>query len=156
MIRKANNYEFEILSDISFKSKKFWNYPEDYFNIWKNELTITKEYINKNIVYVYEENDKIIAYYSLINNKKDQYFNDVFVEKGWWLEHIFVLPDFINKGIGTKLIKHIHEISVINKIDKLKIFSDPNSNGFYDKIGAIKIRKSNSSIKDREILVYEL
>jgi hypothetical protein len=51
-IRKAKSEESRILTDISFASKRFWKYPEAYFDIWKKELTITEAYVQKNIVNV--------------------------------------------------------------------------------------------------------
>lgn len=55
MIRRANNNEFKILTEISFESKGYWNYPREYIKIWEKELTITKEYINQNAVSFYEK-----------------------------------------------------------------------------------------------------
>ncbi len=37
--------------------KNYWNYPDEYYEIWKKELTITQDYISKNDVYVYEQNN---------------------------------------------------------------------------------------------------
>jgi maltose O-acetyltransferase len=48
IIRKARPEECVTLTDISFAAKHFWNYPEKYFETWKEELTITKEYIRRN------------------------------------------------------------------------------------------------------------
>lgn len=50
-IRQAKPAESGDLTSISFASKRYWNYPEEYFEIWEKELTITPEYIDNNIVY---------------------------------------------------------------------------------------------------------
>src|SRR5690554_6199749 len=105
-IRKAVREDSNVLTDISFKSKRYWNYPEEYFEIWKDELTIKDSYILDNTVYVAEANDEIIGYYSIVEVKNDFWAGEVFVMKGFWLEHIFILPEYIGKGIGTKLINH--------------------------------------------------
>ncbi len=42
---KLRAEEAEILTEISFQSKGYWDYPPEYFDIWKDELTITGDYI---------------------------------------------------------------------------------------------------------------
>jgi maltose O-acetyltransferase len=109
IIRKAFPEENEVLTEISFASKHLWNYPEDYFKVWKAELTITSEYIQKNILNIAEQDDKILGYYSLVKNDRDFWAGRVFVMKGYWLEHIFIRPEFIRKGIGTQLIRDVQK-----------------------------------------------
>jgi len=50
-VRKALPGDSQPLTRLSFVAKRYWNYPEEYFNIWKNELTISPDYIGKNIVF---------------------------------------------------------------------------------------------------------
>lgn len=158
-IRKAYPEESAILTDISFSSKRYWNYPEEYFEVWKDELTITPEYILKNHVKLAEykgANGKILGYYSIVKNDNDFWVGKVFVMKGYWLEHIFIRPEFIGKGIGTQLIKDLIKTGKELEIEKVYIFSDPYAKGFYDKIGADYIKESPSSIDGRTVSLYEL
>ena len=159
IIRKAYPEESDILTDISFTSKRYWSYPEEYFEVWKDELTITPGYIQKNLVKIAEydgEEGKILGYYSIIKNDKDFWAGKVFVMKGYWLEHIFIRPEFIGKGIGTQLIKDVKKTSKKLEIEKIYIFSDPNAKGFYDKIGADYIKESPSSIEGRTVSLFEM
>jgi hypothetical protein len=41
-IRRAQDGDDAYLAEISFASKKYWDYPSVYFAIWESELTITK------------------------------------------------------------------------------------------------------------------
>lgn len=50
LIRRAEDKECNTLTSISFAAKRYWKYPEEYFDIWKDELTITEDYINQNEV----------------------------------------------------------------------------------------------------------
>ena len=93
---------------------------------------------------------------SIVNNEKDFYSGEILVEKGYWMEHIFILPEFHKMGIGSKLIQHVKDICVEKGIQKLLIFVDPNAKGFYDSIGARFKYESKSSIPNRLIPVYEL
>jgi hypothetical protein len=67
MITKATPDQHNILTSISYKAKRHWNYPEEYFDIWKNELTITEKYITDNRVYTYLIDEEIIGYYSIFD-----------------------------------------------------------------------------------------
>jgi maltose O-acetyltransferase len=156
IIRKAFPEENEVLTEISFASKHFWNYPEDYFEVWKAELTITSEYIQKNILNIAEQDDKILGYYSLVKNNRDFWAGRVFVMKGYWLEHIFIRPEFIRKGIGTQLIRDVQKTCKELGIKRIYIFSDPNAKGFYEKIGADYIKESPSSIEGRTVSLFEM
>jgi maltose O-acetyltransferase len=153
-IRMAYPNEGITLTEIAFAAKRTWNYPESYFDIWKDELTITKEYIEKNIVFVYEKREHVVGFYSIVSVIDDFMAGNVPVKKGFWLEHLFIKPSFQHKGIGRKLMEHVITYCEENWIDELKIFVDPNAIGFYEIMGATFIENSPSSIEGREIPVY--
>ncbi|SFM27421.1 GNAT family N-acetyltransferase [Pelosinus propionicus] len=143
-IRKAVADDSKVLTQISFMSKRYWNYPEQYFEIWKDELTITPSYIQNNIVYLAERDGQVLGYFSLVQ-----------VDEGFWLEHIFIMPKCIGKGIGSKLIATLKSKCKELKIDKVNILSDPNAKGFYDKLGACYLGESPSNIEGRTVSIYE-
>jgi maltose O-acetyltransferase len=155
-ITKAKQSDHLILTEISFSAKRHWNYPVHYIDLWKNELTITEEYINQNIVYKANYIEKVLGFYSIIENKSDFYSNDIFIQKGFWLEHIFIVPEYHRKGIGRLLINHARTVSSEKGISNLMIFVDPYAKGFYEKLGAEYLFDSKSSIPDRLIPVYNL
>lgn len=155
-IIRANETDHEVLTEISFAAKQHWNYPESYFDIWKDELTITKDYVIKNLVFKAVYKNIVVGFYSITENKSDFYSGEIFVKKGFWLEHIFVRPDFHKLGIGRMLIDHAKKISMETGVKTLLIFVDPFAKGFYDKIGALYLYDSKSSIPGRHIPVYEL
>ena len=155
-IEKAKDSDFETLTGIAFAAKRHWNYPDKYFEIWKDELTITKEYIKENLVFKAMYSDSILGFYSIVENKADLQVNEVFVKKGFWLEHIFLRPEYHKMGIGRVMIEHAKSLSKSSGIGNLLIFADPFAKGFYDIIGADFLYNSKSSIPDRLIPVYNL
>ena len=155
-IRKAQPVDSDLLTEISFDAKKHWNYPDNYYDLWRDELTITKEYIHQNIVFEALYMDFVIGFYSIIENETDFYTGDIFVKKGFWLEHIFIKPAYHALGIGMLLINHAKQVSRDSGITELLIFADPNAKGFYDKVGAEYLYESKSSIPGRMIPVYGL
>jgi len=155
-ISKAQNSDADVLTDISFAAKKHWNYPDSYYDLWRDELTITKEYIQQNIVFKALYMDVVIGFYSITENKEDFYSGDTFVKKGFWLEHLFIKPEYHKLGVGTLMMNHAKQVSRDLGITNLLIFVDPFAKGFYDKVGAAYLYDSKSSIPGRMIPVYGL
>lgn len=149
MIRSAKTEDYDTLTNISFTSKGYWKYPKEYFEIWKNELTISQDYIQRNNVFVYEINGSIIGYYSIVNLEEDIEISGISINKGIWLEHMFVDPKYIGKGTGRKLFNHMWEWCIETDILEVGILADPNSKGFYERMGCIYIREYPSTIGGR-------
>ncbi len=143
--RKAREEDAEILSRISFAAKRHWNYPEECFAVWKEELTITPEYIQKNTVLIAEAGGETVAYASVVSEGGES-----------CLQHIFVLPLCIGKGIGAKLLAEMKTTCAAQGISRLTIFSDPHAQGFYDKMGACYVDEIPSNIPGRNVAMYEL
>ncbi len=157
MIRKARENEHFILTEISCLSKTYWDYRPEQMEIFKRELKITPEYIRNNIVWVLELDDKIMAYYSLMYLKEDVVYEVCTLKKGYWLDHMFIHPDYIKKGLGSTLFKHLVNYINQNNIDAVQILADPHSKTFYEKMGAVYISDYPSSIKGRTTpyLIYK-
>jgi GNAT superfamily N-acetyltransferase len=155
-INKALDVDCDILTAISFAAKRHWNYPDSYYDLWKDELTITKDYIIHNMVYNAKLRNIILGFYSIVENKSDFYSGETLVKKGFWLEHIFIKPDYHKLGIGRLLIDHAKLVSGNRGISDLFVFVDPYAKGFYDKIGADYLYDTKSSIPGRWIPVYDL
>lgn len=156
VINKAVENDSSILTEISFAAKRYWKYPDNYYDLWKDELTITKDYIKQNIVYKAQLGDLTLGFYSIVENKLDLYSGETFIKRGFYLEHIFIKPVYHKLGIGRLMIDHAKKISENIKIRSLLIFVDPYAKGFYDKIGANYLYLSKSSIPGRLIPVYDL
>jgi maltose O-acetyltransferase len=154
-ICKATETDADELTTISFAAKRHWNYPEHYYELWKNELTITSEYIHNNQVFKVIYSNTSVGYYSLVKNDRDFYAGDVLVKQGYYLEHIFILPMYHKKGIGSAMIEHMKQYVNSMSINTVLVFADPHSKGFYDKTGAEFLYDSKSSIPGRMIPVYQ-
>ena len=155
-IRPAYISEASSLTVISFEAKRHWNYPEEYYERWRDELTINEDYIRKNMVHVAVYEDLLIGFYAIVESPQDFWAGKVFVAKGFWLEHIFIKPEYHKLGIGRQMIKHACIVAKDKGINKLMIFVDPFAKGFYDKVGASYVKDSPSSIDGRMIPIYEL
>lgn len=117
-----------ILTDIAIAAKRHWDYPEKWIQLWIPELTFSPEYIAENEFWLIEEDEVIVAYYSL---KQDA--------EGLWLDNLWVLPEYMGLGIGLQLFGHALERSRARDEAVLKIEADPNAQSFYEKMGAQRV-----------------
>jgi GNAT superfamily N-acetyltransferase len=149
MIRSAKCSEADILTKISFESKGYWGYPKAFFDVWTDELTISSDYIQSNDVFVVEQEGAIVGYYSIVELKDDIDVAGIRIDKGFWLEHMFIEPSSIGKGVGAKMFDHLRERCRSRGIIELGILADPNSRGFYEKMGCEYKAENPSTIENR-------
>ena len=130
--------------------------PKEYFYIWQGELTISPEYIENNIVFVFENNDVVTGYYSVVELKENIEVCSMEIYKGFWLEHMFLTPENMGKGIGTKMFNHLRKWCQYKGIDEVGILADPNSKGFYKKMGCEYQKEFPSTIANRTTPLFIL
>ncbi len=93
-------------------------------------------------------NSNVVGFYSIVYNPNDQTFGNIFMKTGYWMDHIFIKPEYIKQGIGSQLIDHLRTYCMNNDIDNLTVFVDPNAKGFYEKAGAdYKYMSDSSSVR---------
>lgn len=145
-IEKASIIDYEILTEITKKSKAYWGYSEEQLLKWSNNLTITQDYIKRNDVFKLVNNNLIVGYYS--------YFSEG--EKSMKLDNLFVLPEYIGKGFGKYLMTDFLNRMKEAKIERITLDSEPNAESFYSKMGFVKIGEFETSIKNRFMPIMEL
>ena len=145
-IEKSKKDDNKILSEITYRGKAFWGYEKEQLEKWKNDLTITEEYIENNETFKLIVNDKTIGYYSILKLE-----NEVIK-----LDNLFLLPEFIGKGYGKTLMNDCIEKAKEKNIKKIILDSDPNAELFYKSFGFKVYDKLESSIKNRFLLQMEL
>lgn len=145
-ILKAETDDSELLTTITKRSKAYWGFSEEILKEWEHLLSISKDYIEKNMVYKLVENENIIGYYS--------YFS--IDEKTIKLDNLFILPEFIGKGFGKTLMNDFLEKANRLGIKKITLDAEPNAENFYKNFGFETVRQLESSIKDRYLPIMEL
>ena len=144
-IEKAVPDDHEVLTAVTKKSKAYWGYSETQIELWSEFLTVTKNYIETQSVFKAAVDDKIAGYYSF-------YPEDDYIK----LDNLFVLPEYIGKGIGKMLLLDFLHRTKAAGANKIKLHSEPNSELFYAKYGFVKTGQIETSIKDRYLPVMEL
>jgi N-acetylglutamate synthase-like GNAT family acetyltransferase len=146
-VEKANKEDHQVLTEITKKSKAFWGYSEQQMILWNDALTISEDQIESQFIYKLAHENQIIGYYSY-------YFK---TEKIIKLDNLFLLPEFIGKGIGNQLMTDfLNRIKEITTIKKVLLDADPNAEKFYQKFGFNTIGQLETSIKNRFLPQMEL
>lgn len=145
-IQKAKQEDHIRLTEITKKSKAFWGYSEEQILAWDKQLTITSAYIKNNPVFNLVEENKIMGYYSYIIEENNQVK----------LDNLFLLPEYIGKGLGTLLMNDFLQRMRNEKCKKIILDSEPNAEQFYQKLGFKKVGEFETSIKNRFIPIMEM
>jgi GNAT superfamily N-acetyltransferase len=145
MIRRAEPEEAAMLTEIAFAAKRHWGYPESWIEAWREALTITPAYVEQHEVFVATYDGKLIGFYALMG-----------VQSKTELDHLWVLPEMIGKGIGRQLLAHAMERSAAMNVEAIEIDSDPNAEGFYLKAGAKKIGEVISELEGKARILPRL
>ena len=134
-IRKASTEDAASLTAIAQDAKRHWGYPEHWITHWQDDLTISPDFVAANHVYVAEREGELLGFYALIVRKDKAE-----------LDHLWVAPAHIGTGVGKELFIHAMQFAARRNISEVGISSDPNAEGFYQKMGAHRIGETVSEI----------
>ncbi len=134
-IRRAIPSDADSLTQIAISAKRHWDYPERWMEIWTPQLTFTPDYFEEHEGWAAIDDEKPIAFYTL--DDKDGIA---------WLENLWVLPEFIGKGVGKELFHHAIALARGRGYKSLQLDADPNALGFYEKMGMKKIGERQSEV----------
>jgi N-acetylglutamate synthase-like GNAT family acetyltransferase len=135
-IRRAQPDEADVLTEIAHAAKRHWGYPEKWIEQWKDDLTITPDFIANNEMYVAINGEEIAGCCALV-------LSDSLAE----LEHMWIRPEHMGNGVGRALFNRIVERATIHNAKVVELSADPNAEGFYQRMGATRIGEVRSEIE---------
>lgn len=138
-IRRAQPADASALSRIARTSKASWGYPEAWLKQWQGQVTITPEFIVANETFVAVIDSQIVAFHALFQTSTEIR-----------LEHLWVLPEQMRRGIGRTLFAHAVECARARCATSLTIEADPNAEMFYRHLGAVKVGAMETEIEGRQ------
>ncbi len=145
-IKKASLADADAMTQLIIASKRFWGYPDEWIELWQDELTVTPGKLEQRDFYLGKNGDEIIFIYSLSQLDATAYE----------LEDCWVAPEYIGHGYGRILFDDLKERLHARGASRLKIISDPNAEGFYRKMGAVQVGEEPTKIEGRVFPVFEL
>ena len=63
--RKALPADAKALTDLVFRAKAFWGYPKEWMEAWRDELTVTPDYIQANLLELAFRDQNLVGFYGL-------------------------------------------------------------------------------------------
>jgi GNAT superfamily N-acetyltransferase len=130
VIREAEPGERERLREIAIASKAYWGYDQDQVRRWGEGLELSPG-VDR---FVAEVEGEVVAYASLVRE------GDVFV-----LDELWVEPGSIGEGVGSHLFRFVAQRARELRARRLEWEAEPNSVGFYEKMGGSYLRDSKPS-----------
>ena len=145
-IVRATPKHAETLTEIAHAAKRDWGYPESWIAAWGDTLTMRPEFIAANIAYCAVNDDRIAGFYVLAQ-----------ADDGIQLDHLWILPSVMGRGIGRALFDHAAAEARTLGADLIRIEADPNAEGFYQRMGAVRVGTRVSYIEGerRELPLLE-
>jgi GNAT superfamily N-acetyltransferase len=95
-------------------------------------MDFSRPAVVENEIYVAEVGGNVIAWAALVAR------HDV-----WWLDDLWVAPAAMGKGVGRRLFEHIADRArALGGPTRMEWQAEPNSVGFYEKVGGRYVRDS--------------
>ena len=136
------------LTAIALTAKRHWGYPEHWMWKWIHLLTIEPRTISEQETYTAYVEGEAVGFYSL-SHARDR----------MRLEHLWVLPKAMGRGVGRALFVHAVERARALGFEILEIESDPHAAGFYERLGARHVATTITEVEGQRrelpVLVYE-
>lgn len=137
-IRRAHPSEADALSNLIQRSKAHWGYDPALLEAWRPDLMLNPATIADRHVYCAE--DALTGALAGVSHLYQ--LNDEEVS----LEHLFVEPDAIGKGVGAALWRHAVSWAVSRGAHAIIVVADPNARPFYERMGAVVVGWEESAI----------
>jgi GNAT superfamily N-acetyltransferase len=147
-IRHAQGRDVAELTELMRAAKRSWGYPDEWMRAWEDMLTITANDLSRMRLCVAEGADGILGFSGFVGaGARVQ------------LEHLWIRPDQMGKGIGRSLLKHALTEAKRGGADIIVIESDPNAEAFYHRMGAVRVGEVGAAMPgapDRVLPLLEI
>lgn len=140
-IRPARFDEGERLREIAIAAKSHWGYEPEQVRQWAADGDFSPGALREKEVFVAEADGRIVAWAALI------------ASASMWLDDLWVDPEWIGQRVGSLLFRHVLERARGLGGRSLEWEAEPNSVGFYEKLGGRYLRDSEPSAWGRVIPV---
>lgn len=126
-VRRAEPADCATLSAIVYAAKAHWGYRPSDLESWKEQLSVTEASVREHPTHLVEVSGHVVAFYQLASS-----------EGAWELQHFWVHPSFMGRGIGRRLFAHALENAAKCGATFFTVDADPNAEGFYLACGAVR------------------
>lgn len=126
-LRRAAPDDAAMLAAIAFASKAHWGYSPAQLDAWRADLSPTGESLASQPAWVAWIDGEAAGFYQLVFGGGDAE-----------LEHLWVHPAFMRRGVGTYLLSHARVTAAAQGVAGIAIDADPSAEAFYLAMGAVR------------------
>jgi len=124
-VRRARPDEASALSSLAIASKAHWQYTPAQLAAWKKGLVVSPEMVDALPAYVAEVGAVMAGFFVLVPDGAR-----------WKLEHFWVHPELMSRGVGRRMLASATAIAAQGGATSVLVESDPNAERFYMACGA--------------------
>lgn len=140
VIRRARPSDAPALTRVARAAKRHWRYPEAWIRLWRDALTVTPGFVARHPVWCARRGASVLGFYALSGAGATRE-----------LEHMWVAPEHMGRGVGTRLLAHAGAVLRAEGTRVLRIASDPYAEGFYLAMGARRVGEVASTPRGRTL-----
>ena len=141
-VRTVEPGEGERLREIAIAAKGHWGYDVDRVREWAAMGDFSPTGLGKKNFYIAATKDKTVGWAAAIDR------GDV-----WWLDDLWIEPEWMGKGIGSRLFRHAAEHGREAGAVRMEWEAEPNAVGFYESMGGRYLRDSEPGVWGRVVAI---
>jgi ribosomal protein S18 acetylase RimI-like enzyme len=115
------------LSELAFRAKAQWGYPEEWLRLWRGDLTLTPEYLAAYPGFVALDCGRPVG--CCVAEVRGREAS---------LEHLWIAPECQRRGIGRMLVGAALDIAAAAGVSRVAVIADPFAEPFYLRLGAFR------------------
>jgi GNAT superfamily N-acetyltransferase len=132
-IRAADPHEGERLREIAVASKGYWGYEPERVRQWSALGDFSPTGLRSKEVSVAEVDGRALIPKAEV----------------CWLDDLWIEPEWIGKGIGSRLFQHVVDRGRQLGAKRLEWEAEPHAIGFYEKLGGRYLRDGEPGVWGR-------
>lgn len=127
-VRAARPEEAAPLSELAVRSKAHWGYDEEFVAACRQELTIRPDDVLRRRTAVAERDGSVLGFVTVEGEPPHGSIGLMFVD-----------PPAIGQGVGRLLFEDALRRARAAGFTRLLVDADPNAEGFYRAMGAVRV-----------------
>ena len=135
-IKNAASNDLNKINELLRLSKAYWEYDAEFLDLFMKKLGITQNYMEQHTIKLFYIENNLVGFFNFSMNSENLFE----------LDNFFLHPNYIGQGIGRKLWDACCQAAIEQGKDEFIIWSDPNAENFYLKMGCEKIGERQSPI----------
>lgn len=145
-IRPAAPPEAELLTALILRSKAYWGYDAGFMRRAASELVLTAGELRRMDTLVAQDAREAIVGVAAVDHEAVPPL----------LELLFVAPEAIGAGIGSRLLQASLARAAARGLRELTVISDPNAEPFYLARGAVRVGEHAVASTGRSLPVLRI